>query len=176
MSKKRIPTMFVSGNIEQGNVYLTSGIQPPADDGSPMDQVELHSEMQSYASGGSIYHMNLTEKMPSKKKCKFIKSMFNNFPLRYVTLTPMLSICQDCGSKTIGKKVECPICGSKDISVWSRVVGYFRPAVRKNLSEDLKTYDHRFWMNGRFEEFLNRKLIDSVQIDDMIKSTQELGS
>lgn len=170
----KVATIFVSGDIEQGNVYLTSGIQPPADEGTPFDQVQVHSEMQSYASGGSIYHMNLSEPMQRDKKCNFIKSMFGNFPLRYISLTPILTICQDCGTKIVGKKTECSQCGSKDVTCWSRPVGYFRPAVRGNLSHDLRQFDHRFWLNGRFEEFLRRKTIGDTEITDMLKRSQEV--
>ncbi len=170
----KVPTIYVSGDVENSNVYLTSGIQPPSDEGTPFDQVQVHSEMQSYASGGSIYHMNLTESMESTKKCSFIKSLFENFPLRYISLTPILTICHDCGKKSVGKKTSCSRCGSLDVSCWSRPVGYFRPAVRGNLSSDLRKFNHRFWLNGRFEEFLRRKTIDDQEFTDILNRSQEM--
>ena len=63
---KRVPTICVSGDVSLGNVYLTSGIQPPADEGTQFEQIRSHSEMQSYASGGSIFHINMTEHMESE--------------------------------------------------------------------------------------------------------------
>lgn len=174
MSKKLIPTICVSGDVEKGNVYLTAGIQPPYDEGTSFEQIQAHSEFQSYASGGSIMHMNLTEQMSSEKKCTFIHSLFNNFPMRYITMTPVLSICQSCGKKIVGKKNTCSICESHDIIVFSRVVGYFRPASRGNLSDDLRKFDFRFWNKGRYEEFLRRKMIDNDCVDGLLKQQQEL--
>ena len=176
MTTRRVPTIAVSGDLLNGNVYLTAGIQPPADEGTPFDQVQVHSEMQSYASGGSIYHMNLTERMNNIKKCSFVKSLFNNFPLRYISLTPILSICQACGSKSVGKITTCPNCSSEDITAWSRPVGYFRPAARGHLSEDLRRYDYRFWLNGRFEEFLRRRTFREDDVNDLLKQKHEIMS
>jgi len=172
---KKVPTICVSGDVAVGNVYLTSGIQPPADEGTQFEQIRSHSEMQSYASGGSIFHMNMTEHMESEQKCTFVKSLFNNFTLRYISLTPVLSICQECGCKAVGKKTSCSKCGSTDITCWSRPVGYFRPAVRGNLSQDLRQHDHRFWLNSRLEEFLRRKTFNANIVDDLLRQTNEIN-
>jgi len=157
---KKLNNIFVSGNLDNNTVYLTSGIQPPNDSGSVLDQIKVHSEMQSYASGGSVYHMNLVDTISPDKKCNLIKSLFENFTIRYISLTPILSICQNCGMKMVGKQVNCKSCGSADISCWSRPVGYFRPAVRGNLSSDLKKSDYTYWLKSRIEELSNRKTID----------------
>ena len=165
VSSERIHPISVSGNLADGNVYLTSGVQPPTDTGSFLDQLRIHSIYQSYASGGSVYHINIQENMPPDKKSSFIRNMFGNWTIRYVSLTPILSICQSCGNKKVGKMLRCNKCNSDDITVWSRPVGYLRPAVRGGLSEDLKKHNHRYWMNGRLEEFLRRIVFTSEDLD-----------
>lgn len=174
MAKRFIPTIKVSGDIENNNVYLTSGIQPPADDGTIFQQITTHSEMQSYASGGSIFHMNVNEHMPADKTIKMIKNMFNKFPLRYISITPILSICQECGCKAVGKKTTCTSCGSTDISLHSRPVGYFRPVMRGNISQNLKKSNHRFWAKSRIEEFIRRRTVDNDSVDSLLLEKSEM--
>jgi len=161
---QKINPIFVSGNIENKDVYLTSGVQPPTDFGSFIDQLKVHSNYQSYASGGSVFHINLNESIVSNKKSDFIKNMFNNYTIRYASLTPVLSVCQKCGSKFVGKKTICSNCQSDDITVWSRPVGYLRPSVRGGLSSDLRQHNYRYWMNGRLEEFLRRTVFDEEDL------------
>ena len=169
-----LPTICVSGDCDTNKVYLTSGIQPPSDTGTIFDQIKTHSEMQSYASGGSIFHMNINEHMGIEKTIKMIKNLFNNFPLRYISLTPILSVCQDCGNKSVGKKTVCPSCGSNDISFWSRPVGYFRPALRGNISADLKDSTFRYWLKSRIEEFRRRRTVDNTIVDELLATNEEL--
>lgn len=164
--------IYVSGDMENGNVYLTPGFQPPVDSGSLEEQIKVHSEMQSYASGGSIFHINLEEKMDVNTKNRFIKSMFENFPIRYVSLTPLLSVCNFCGEKQLGKRTTCSSCGSTDIVCWSRPVGYFRPAIKGNISNDLKKADERFWSKHKIEE-LSRRVLYSKKDLSGFSSTLE---
>ena len=171
-----VPTINVSGNLDTGDIYLTTGIQPPNDEGTTFEQTAVHAEMQSYASGGSIEHFQVVDSMGSNTKNSFIKSLFNNLPLRYISLTPILSICQSCGNKSIGKRTSCSVCESTDITVFSRPVGYYRPAVRGNLSQDLRKHDHRFWMSGRLEEFLRRKTFGADELDTYFKNMNEVLS
>jgi len=161
MLDKNIKPIFVSGDVKNNNVYLSSGIQPPTDSGSFLDQLEIHNEFQSYASGGSVFHINLTDTIVPKLKNKFIKNLFENHTIRYASLTPVLSVCQNCGTKEIGKKTVCRNCNSTDISIWSRPVGYLRPVVRGNLSDDLRKYEHKYWTDSRLEEFRKRKTFDN---------------
>lgn len=168
----RTPKLKVSGNLEDGKVYLTAGIQPPSDeDKSISSTIKISSDYQSYAGGGSILHVFMNEKMSSTKKANFIKKMFNNFPIRYVSLTPFLSICNSCGEKFVGKRRECS-CGSNDLSIWTRPVGYFRPAIRDEISEDYKSSHYRFWSSSRLEEMSNRKNIEEHDFDEFIDELQ----
>jgi len=157
--------IYVSGDVDNDSVYLTPGFQPPVDSGSFEEQIKVHSEMQSYASGGSIFHINIEEPLSVESKNKFIKSLFQNHPIRYISLTPLLSICNDCGKKQMGKRTTCSKCGSKNIVCWSRPVGYFRPAIKGNVSDDLRKADEKFWSKHKIEELARRTLFNSSDLE-----------
>lgn len=167
------PTIEVSGNLETGKIWLTCGIQPPTDEGTIMDQTKIHSDMQSYASGGSVQHVFLGEVISPEQKSKMIKSLFGNYTLRYMSFTPILTVCNACGSKVAGKHTECS-CGSDDVTVWSRPVGYFRPVLRKEITNDFKDAKHTFWLSSRTEEFSRRKELYNSSVSEMIEELQEI--
>lgn len=160
----RIPTLNVSGSTENNNIYLTSGIQPPTTEGNLVQQTKVQADMQSYASGGSIMHVFLNEEMDAEHKSKFISKMFNNFPIRYISLTPFLSICNECGEKHVGKINTCINCNSADVSIWSRPIGYVRPVMRSNINDSYTNADFTFWTSSKIHEFANRR---NILIDDI---------
>jgi len=160
-------SIYVSGDINSGNVYLTPGFQPPTDSGGLYEHIRVHSEMQSYASGGAIFHVNIEEPMNVSAKNKFIKSLFENHPIRYISLTPFLSICNKCGIKQIGKRFTCSKCGSDDVTCWSRPVGYFRPAVKGNISDNLHNATEKFWSKHKIEELSKRILYKSNSLESV---------
>lgn len=147
--------IYVSGDIEKGTVFITSGFQPPTTTGTFREQLEVHSEMQSYASGGAIFHINLEQKFDINNINKFIKKIFENYPIRYISLTPILSICNNCKRKYIGKINICKECSSKDVSIWARPVGYFRPAIRGDIAEDYEDAAYKFWAEHKIKELSN---------------------
>jgi len=164
--------IYVSGDIDRNRVYLTPGIQPPSEEGTMIDQVDIHSKFGSYASGGCVLHLHITEPMTPEQKSRFIKSTFNNTTMRYMSLTTVLSVCNDCEHRLPGKHTSCPNCGSRDISIWDRPVGYFRPALRNNIDEDMKDAEHKFWLDARTEEFSRRRNTVKEDIDEFLS---ELG-
>jgi len=39
---------------------------------------------------------------------RFIKNLFSNMPIIYITLTPTLSVCNECSSKLVGELESAP--------------------------------------------------------------------
>ena len=68
---------------------------------------------------------------------KFVKFVFENYPVPYITITPTFSVCEDHGYFK-GEHFTCPISG-KETETYSRKVGYYRPVQR--------------WHKGKQEEF-----------------------
>jgi ribonucleoside-triphosphate reductase len=165
---------YVSGDPSTGRVFLTSGFQAPFQEKDLMKQIDVNSHFQSYATGGSIFHVFTSEEMTPEEQEKLIFSIIRNFPIQYMTKTPFLTTCNECKHKMVGKKNKCEKCGSKDVTCYSRPIGYFRPVLRGNVSDDFKQADHLFWLNGRVEDFATRKEVTKKDIEYMIEELSSL--
>ncbi len=164
-----IPTLRPSGNVETGEVYLTSGFQPPQDYEDLLDALEVTAEFQSYATGGAILHIWLAEELSPDEMENFIRSVAENLPITYFTLTPYLSVCEDCGKKFVGRVYKCPECGSSKITIFSRPIGYFRPVIKNPKGDNPHNAEYKFWLNARIEEFKNRKDVVKEEIKEIIE-------
>ena len=71
----------------------------------------------------------------------YLKDDPDNYKLPYYTISPTYSVCPDHGYLN-GKHEICPIC-KKEVEVYSRITGYYRPV--KN------------WNSGKKSEFKERK-------------------
>ena len=154
---------FVKGDPQGSGVFLTAGFQPPFDGPSLASQLLVSSHTQRFATGGSIQHIFLNE-MPSPGALRdFIKRTFENLTLIYITLTPTLTLCNNCSRKTVGEHFTCPHCGSEDTSVYSRVIGYYRPVARRIRKVDKDRYvyegEENYWQGGRRADWVTRKKV-----------------
>jgi len=148
--------IYVQG--EWTDVYLTSGFQPPYSEKNIWAQIQISSEFQSYATGGSVQHFFLWEKMPIEMKKKLIKVTFEK-PVSYITLTPTITSCEDCGQQMVWEHLICPHCGSVNVMVASRVIGYLRPIAGKNLTKEKWRLDgdENYWQDARRADWVTRK-------------------
>lgn len=154
-------SIYIKGNPKGSGVFLTAGFQPPFDSSSLSKQLAVSAEMQRVATGGSVQHIFLNEKVSGELLKDFIKRVFSSMPIIYITLTPTLSICNYCGEKIVGEKENCCYCGSDDITVYSRVIGYYRPIARKVKKKDREKYiyegEENYWQGGRRADWVRRK-------------------
>ena len=108
-------------------------------------------------------HLFLDEKLSKPQKKKLIRSIFKNYPIKYITLTLTLSRCNSCGSRTVGERCRCPRCGSDDMIIYSRVLGYFRPIARKILIRDprrgLYDSEENIWQDSRKADWATRGVL-----------------
>jgi len=167
--------IFVNGFLETGRVYLTSGFQPPYD-GELGKQLRVSAEGQAYATGGSIQHIFLNEKLDAEEKKKLIDKIFK-LPVNYITLTPTRSFCNDCGYAVTGELTQCPKCGSKDIMIYSRIIGYVRPIVKGGKEgiiidpkKGIYDGDEQYWRDERRADWLTRNKLTK----DKFESIEEL--
>jgi len=164
--------IYVSGFKENNRVFLTSGFQPPYE-GNIGEQIIISAEGQSYATGGSIQHIFLNEKLNKEEKKELIKKIFR-VPIIYITLTPTKSVCNNCNYSIIGEILVCPKCGSKDILIYSRVIGYVRPIARGgkkgitiNKEKGIFDGEENYWRDERRADWILREKIDKEKIDDI---------
>ena len=140
------------------DVFLTSWFQPPYQEKNIWAQIQISAEFQSYATGGSVQHFFLGEKIPLEAKIKLIKATFSK-PVSYMTLTPTITTCQDCWKQMVWEHLICPHCWSTNVMVASRVIGYLRPIAGKNLRKNnwRLDWDENYWQDSRRADWATRK-------------------
>ncbi len=168
MAKVVRPKIYVNGDPSSGRVFLTSGFQAPFQEGDLLKQIDVNSHFQSYATGGSIMHLFTAEEMSPEEQERLIFGIIKNFPIQYLTKTPFLTTCNNCGYKMVGRRTKCERCGSDDVTLWSRPIGYFRPVMRKKISEDFKSAEYLFWLSGRIEDFSTRKEVTRKDLEEIL--------
>ena len=97
------------------------------DDTSVLDKMILHGRQTSqYCDGGSACHINLEDHLSKEQYLKLIDFAIAN-GTNYFTFNIPNSKCDDCGYITKHPITECPKCHSKNITQYTRVIGYLRP-------------------------------------------------
>lgn len=99
-----------------------------AHDNTPvLDKFILHGrQTYQYTDGGSAAHINLEDHLSKKQYLKLIDFAIQE-GTNYFTFNIPNSKCDDCGYITKHPICECPKCGSKNITQYTRVIGYLRP-------------------------------------------------
>lgn len=92
-----------------------------------LDKFILHGrQTYQYTDGGSAAHINLESHL---SKAQYIHLI--NFAIQegtsYFTFNIPNSKCENCGHIVKAPINQCPCCGSKDITWYTRVIGYLRP-------------------------------------------------
>lgn len=153
--------IYVQG--EGDNVFLTSGCMLPFSEPDFTKQIENAAEFQGYATSGSILHHFIEDKIEPEVLARYIENLFAK-PINYITLTPTITSCLECGQKIVAKDAKnieaCPVCGSNDIASYSRVIGYVRMIARQNIKIDQKGYykgDYNFWSKARRFDWAQRR-------------------
>lgn len=119
---------------EDTNLYASYIFKPNDKHISFLDKLTLHGNdyIGDYLDGGSAAHINF-DSHPSYEQCLKILNYAAEIGCSYFTFNIPNSECEDCGYITKVPIKECPKCGSKNISLWDRVIGYLTKI--KNWSE-----------------------------------------
>lgn len=97
------------------------------DDTSVLDKFILHGrQTYQYTDGGSAAHINLEDHLSKEQYLKLIDFAVAK-GTNYFTFNIPNSKCDDCGYITKHPITECPKCHSKNITQYTRVIGYLRP-------------------------------------------------
>ena len=97
------------------------------DDTSVLDKFILHGrQTYQYTDGGSAAHINLEDHLSKEQYLKLIDFAIVN-GTNYFTFNIPNSKCDECGYITKHPITECPKCHSKNITQYTRVIGYLRP-------------------------------------------------
>lgn len=111
---------------EDENLY-NSYFYNAHDNTSVLDKFILHGrQTYQYTDGGSAAHINLEDHLSKEQYLKLIDFAIAN-GTNYFTFNIPNSKCDDCGYITKHPITECPKCHSKNITQYTRVIGYLRP-------------------------------------------------
>ena len=83
-------------------------------------------EIAKSCSGGQAVHCNLEDHLSKEQYLKLIEFAIAE-GTNYFTFNIPNSQCDDCGFITKHPIKECPKCHSKNITQWTRTIGYLRP-------------------------------------------------
>ena len=134
---------------EDENLY-NSYFYDAHDDTSVLDKFILHGrQTYQYTDGGSAAHINLEDHLSKEQYLKLIDFAIAN-GTNYFTFNIPNSKCDDCGYITKHPITECPKCHSKNITQYTRIIGYLRPI--KSFGKDRQIEaSHRTYSDGRSE-------------------------
>lgn len=117
------------------------------DNTSVLDKMILHGKQTAqYCDGGSACHINLEDHLSKKQYLKLLEFAVKE-GTNYFTFNIPNSKCEDCGYITKHPITECPKCHSKNITQYTRVIGYLRPV--KSFGKDRQIEaSKRHYSNG----------------------------
>ena len=97
------------------------------DNTSVLDKFILHGKQTyQYTDGGSAAHINLNEHLSKEQYLKLIDFAIQE-GTSYFTFNIPNSKCEDCKHIVKAPIAECPKCGSKNVTWYTRIIGYLRP-------------------------------------------------
>ena len=95
----------------------------PWDNTSILDKFILHGkQVAPYCDGGQALHANLDEHLSEAQYTKLIDFAIEQ-GTNYFTFNIPISECKNCGHVVNAPIEECPICHSKNIDYWTRIIG-----------------------------------------------------
>ena len=107
---------------EDRNLY-NSYFYNAHDNTSVLDKFILHGrQTYQYTDGGSALHCNLEEHLSKEQYLKLIDFAVQE-GTSYFTFNIPNSKCEDCGHIVKAPIDECPECGSKDVTWYTRIIG-----------------------------------------------------
>lgn len=97
------------------------------DNTSIFDKFVLHGrQTYQFTDGGSALHCNLEEHLSKPQYLKLIETAVRE-GTSYFTFNIPNTKCNDCNHIVKVPVTECPKCGSKNLTQYTRVIGYLRP-------------------------------------------------
>jgi len=108
--------------------------------------------------GNSIEHVFLGAKVSEKLKKDIIDKLFD-MPINYITLSPVLSVCNNCHSKFVGEHYVCPNCKDADhMMIYARIIGYVRPIISGHIriENNMINGDENYWQDARRVDWVDR--------------------
>lgn len=125
-----------------------------------LNRIELQELYERYFSGGTILHVNVANKIKSKRVMKKLMEYVIKSGVQYFAVNYFFQKCKN-GHLTIDSSIMCNICGGEVIERYTRIVGFLTPVSS--------------WQEERREEFYDRKrysedVLPQIQSEERIKN------
>lgn len=119
---------------EDTNLYASYIFKPNDTRLSILDKIRMHGSryIGDYLDGGSACHVNLDAHLTAEQYRMLILYAAHN-GCQYFTWNIPNCQCEDCGYIAKQPFTVCPNCGSKNVALWDRIIGYLTKI--KNWSE-----------------------------------------
>lgn len=109
------------------NCYTSYMFLPDNEEMSILEKFRMHGkEFTENLSGGVALHCNLEEYLSKEQYLRLIEYAVKK-GTSYFTFNIPNSECNECGYISKKPIKECPKCHSKNITWWTRIIGYLRP-------------------------------------------------
>lgn len=139
LDKKLYPDIITQGSGDR--VYYTNSCHIPVKEVESISALLDHQDsLQTKMTGGTVVHLYLAHGISGKQAKSIVKHTCENYSLPYLSLSPVICYCPDCG--VIDEPVDkCPHCGGVT-KYMQRITGYIR---------DVDNYNP-----GKLQEFNDR--------------------
>ena len=112
-----------------------------------LSRIHYAGKLDKQVSGGAILHLTTADTVDAKLQKEILKYCAKQGVV-YFAFNFVLNRCEQCRNITTGDIKKCPICGSTDIEVHTRVVGFITPT--RNWHEiRRKEFAERYRFNPR---------------------------
>lgn len=142
LDKKLYPDIITQGSGD--SVYYTNSCHVPVKEVEGIAALLDHQDsLQVKMTGGTVVHLYLAKGISGKQAKNIVRHTCENYSLPYISLSPVICYCPDCG--VIDEPADvCPHCGGIT-HYMQRITGYIR---------DVDNYNP-----GKLQEFRDRKQI-----------------
>jgi len=121
------------------------------------DRIKIEEMVQGEFTGGVMMHIFLGEQPEPEALASLTKKILKT-KIVYWSFTPAITVCNECKSSFTGLYRRCPKCGSENVDVWSRIIGYYRPL--KNWNPFRKK---EFWRRRHYQvEYIKEERKDKL--------------
>ena len=150
-NKKKYPKAYING---KGNdiFYTNSHHIQVAKDVLLTDHLRNAETFHKLTPFGAICHVFLGTKPTVESLVKLTK-LIKKHDIGFWSYTLDFTICNNCQQTFLQALDECPNCGSKALTVYSKITGYYVPVYKTDEEGNVS----RQWNDGKIGEFQERK-------------------
>lgn len=151
LNRKKYPKAIINGKGDD-IFYTNSHHIQVANDVLLTDHLRNAETFHKLTPFGAICHVFLGTKPTVESLVKLTK-LIKKHDIGFWSYTLDFTICSNCQQTFLQALEECPNCGSKSLTVYSKITGYYVPVYKTD--EEGKVY--RQWNDGKIGEFKERK-------------------